>query len=231
MNIGKNIKKKRVELNMSQDELAEKMFMTRQTISNYEIGKRNPSIETLQQLSEVFGCDLEELLYGKKVEANGIQKKYMIILLILLALYIGIMMLGPKIKVWEGAYYRISAISSTYPFFILPMIIGIGSYCITQMLKNKQLKYPKFLRNKYLHYVLVGITAFFFLEHAMSFTSLAISNLFNNNSLVQWFQEHPMGISSSRLIVKMYLQFGSNAFLYVTALVFGILISLSREDV
>lgn len=199
MNIGKNIKKKRVELNMSQDELAEKMFVTRQTISNYEIGKRNPSIETLQQLSAVFECDLEELLYGKKKEVKGIQKKYLIVLLILLALYIGIMMLSPKIKAWQGAYYHISAIGSTYSFFILPMIIGIGSYCITQIVKNNQMKYPKFLRNKYLRYVLVGITTFFFLEYALSFTSLAISNLFNNNSLVQWLQEHPMGISSSRL--------------------------------
>lgn len=233
MNIGENIKKKRVELNLSQDELAEKMFMTRQTISNYEIGKRNPSIETLQQLATIFQCDLEELLYGKKQETKGNQKKYLIILLGILILYILLMLLSPKIKVWQGLSYRISAIYVTYPFFILPLMLGTGSYCMTQTVKNNKLKYPKFLRNKYLHYVLLGTTFIFVFQFAVIFTSYAISNLFHNNSLIQWTLKNPWirMIPYSTWYSKLYHFFGSNTFLYVIALVFGILISLSREEV
>jgi len=78
MNIGKHIKEKRIELNMTQDELAEKLFVTRQTISNYEIGKRQPTIETLQAFSKVFECSLEELIYGVHGEVKEKQKRYLI---------------------------------------------------------------------------------------------------------------------------------------------------------
>ena len=38
--IGKNIRDLRIRSNMTQDELAQKLFVTRQTVSNYETGKR-----------------------------------------------------------------------------------------------------------------------------------------------------------------------------------------------
>ena len=42
MKIGKQIKKYRTEMELSQDELAEKIFVSRQTISNWENNKNYP---------------------------------------------------------------------------------------------------------------------------------------------------------------------------------------------
>lgn len=54
MEIGKQIKKYRLELNLSQDDLAEKIFVTRQTISNWENDKNYPDIKSLLLLSSLF---------------------------------------------------------------------------------------------------------------------------------------------------------------------------------
>ena len=42
--IGKNIRELRLRAGFSQDELAERLFVTRQTVSNYEIGRSRPDV-------------------------------------------------------------------------------------------------------------------------------------------------------------------------------------------
>lgn len=63
--IGKNIKYRRKKLNMSQEDLASRIFTTRQTVSNYENGKSNPDIDTLETLAEALDTDVMFLLYGE----------------------------------------------------------------------------------------------------------------------------------------------------------------------
>jgi len=62
--IGKNIKTLRQRRNITQEELAEKLFVTRQTVSNYELGHTRPDIDMLMKISEVLGEDMNALLYG-----------------------------------------------------------------------------------------------------------------------------------------------------------------------
>lgn len=62
--IGKNIKDLRMEKNMTQDELAERLFVTRQTVSNYEVGKSRPDVEMLVKIGEILDADIHELIYG-----------------------------------------------------------------------------------------------------------------------------------------------------------------------
>ena len=47
---------------MSQDELAEKLFVTRQAVSRWETGKTTPDIETLKNLSKFFNVSINTLL-------------------------------------------------------------------------------------------------------------------------------------------------------------------------
>lgn len=63
--IGKNIKKYRAQMGMTQDQLAEKLHVTRQAVSNWENGKTQPSIETLTAMGELFDVSVEMLIYGK----------------------------------------------------------------------------------------------------------------------------------------------------------------------
>ena len=59
----------RNKLNLSQNELAEKLNMTQQRISAYEKGKREPDIDTIKQLADFFGVTTDYLL-GKSDERN-----------------------------------------------------------------------------------------------------------------------------------------------------------------
>ena len=64
MEIGKQIRKYRQEIKLSQDELAERIFVTRQTISNWENDKNYPDIKSLLLLSSLFDISLDTLVKG-----------------------------------------------------------------------------------------------------------------------------------------------------------------------
>lgn len=64
MELGKQIKKYRTEANLSQEELADKVFVSRQTISNWENDKNYPDIKSLLLLSSLFDISLDTLVKG-----------------------------------------------------------------------------------------------------------------------------------------------------------------------
>lgn len=64
MELGKQIKRYRMEVNLSQEELADKVFVSRQTISNWENDKNYPDIKSLVLMSEVFHVSLDHLVKG-----------------------------------------------------------------------------------------------------------------------------------------------------------------------
>lgn len=64
MQLGQHIKKYRNELSLSQDALAEKVYVSRQTISNWENDKSYPDVNSLVLLSEVFNTSIDNLIKG-----------------------------------------------------------------------------------------------------------------------------------------------------------------------
>ena len=60
--LGENILKLRKENKLSQEELAEKVNVTRQTISNWELGLTGPTPEQLKMLSKIFNISVDKLL-------------------------------------------------------------------------------------------------------------------------------------------------------------------------
>lgn len=62
MKLGENILKLRKKTNFSQEELAEKIGVTRQTISNWELGETSPNPEQLKLLSKTLNISIDELL-------------------------------------------------------------------------------------------------------------------------------------------------------------------------
>lgn len=69
-NVGKQIKKLRTAKKMTQDQLAEKLFVSRQTVSNYEMGRSNPDIDMLVRIAEIFETDVNNLIYGPPPQEN-----------------------------------------------------------------------------------------------------------------------------------------------------------------
>lgn len=81
MEVGKNIKHYRNALSLSQDDLADKVYVSRQTISNWENDKSYPDIHSLMLLCTIFGISLDQLIKGDltamKEHINELdQKKY-----------------------------------------------------------------------------------------------------------------------------------------------------------
>lgn len=64
--ISKNIKRLRNARNISQEALAEKLFISRQAVSSWENDRTQPDIEMISKLAEVFNVSIEELIYGEK---------------------------------------------------------------------------------------------------------------------------------------------------------------------
>ena len=62
METKKIIAELRLKKGMSQDELAEKVFVTRQAVSRWETGETTPNTETLKLLSELFDVSIDTLL-------------------------------------------------------------------------------------------------------------------------------------------------------------------------
>lgn len=75
MEIGKQIKKYRMEMNFSQEELSEKIFVSRQTISNWENNKNYPDVKSLLLLSSLFNVSLDILIKGDLEEMKEQIKK------------------------------------------------------------------------------------------------------------------------------------------------------------
>ena len=64
MELSKTIKRLRTEKGWSQETLAEKAYVSRQTISNWENEKNYPDVHSLLILSDLFGVSLDELIKG-----------------------------------------------------------------------------------------------------------------------------------------------------------------------
>ncbi|HCT1264222.1 TPA: helix-turn-helix domain-containing protein [Staphylococcus aureus] len=72
MKFHEKLKQERKKLNLSQEDLANKINISRQSISKWELEKGYPNIETLIELSELFGITVDELLKGDDFLKNKI---------------------------------------------------------------------------------------------------------------------------------------------------------------
>ena len=73
MNLGKTLQELRIKNNISQEDMAEKLNVSRQTISNWENSKSYPDILLLIQLCDVYGISLDDLIKGDKKLLKSIE--------------------------------------------------------------------------------------------------------------------------------------------------------------
>ena len=113
MEIGKRIREYRKIYNLSQEQLADKIFVSRQTVSNWENDKTYPDIQIIVSLSILFNVSLDELiredLEEMKMKINNkkankradIYSLIMICSTILASLSIGLVVALPESKlIW-----------------------------------------------------------------------------------------------------------------------------------
>ena len=96
MSLGEMIRAKREERDMTQQELAELLHVTRQTISRWESGSRCPDLILSKQIADAFGISLDELVSSSDVDtyvpkpmtSTDIKKMLAALFLVILSVWI-----------------------------------------------------------------------------------------------------------------------------------------------
>jgi len=74
MEIGLKLKKTRVRSGFTQEQVAEKLMISRQTVSNWENEKSLPDVVSVMKMSDLYQISLDELLKGDKKMLEKIEK-------------------------------------------------------------------------------------------------------------------------------------------------------------
>lgn len=142
MEFNEKLKELRKQNNMTQEQLAEKLYVSRTAISKWESGKGYPNIESLKSISKVFSVSIDELLSNKELlqvaeteNKSNISKIYSLIfgILDLMAIaYIFLPFYGQEIN---GYIYSVNLLKYTdatstirmiyYTVFIIMTLIGV----------------------------------------------------------------------------------------------------------
>lgn len=75
MDIGNQIRERRARLGLSQDELAQRLYVSRVTISHWETGKTLPDVQSMLLLANLFDTTIDELVRGDVDEMREMVKK------------------------------------------------------------------------------------------------------------------------------------------------------------
>ena len=70
VNFGEKIKQLREEKGMTQQSLADKLYVTRQAVSRWEHGMRYPDLLTAKKIAQVLDVSVDELLSGEELQEN-----------------------------------------------------------------------------------------------------------------------------------------------------------------
>ena len=151
--VGENIKNTRKKFGITQEELAEKINVTRQAVSNWENGKTEPDIETLTKIAQIFDISIDELVDGipKGITELRGKKTHLYIGIVFGLFYVIssllMIILANPINEYYGRTYN--AIISGFcvfiwkPFTVISAGIGICaliSYITGYYLNNKKLR-------------------------------------------------------------------------------------------
>lgn len=142
--ISKNIKQLRNEHSMTQDVLAEKLCVTRQAISSWENDRTQPDVMMVEKLSEIFGCSIEEVIYGKKrnTEIETERKNYTSTLVIVFSVLGALLVGAGAVLVFVNFWLNMSLAFKTVLSFV-PVCLGFACALFVLLKKNDSLPFKE----------------------------------------------------------------------------------------
>lgn len=131
--IGKNIKALRECKNLTQDQLAEKLFVTRQTVSNYETGRSRPDIEMLTKIADVLDVDANTVIYGVEPTPEQRSERRSLVIAFVLTFVLGLIWfyLAPVAQKYKTTSYNIAP-QILLHIFLLPSFLLMLGWTIMQ---------------------------------------------------------------------------------------------------
>ncbi|ANZ96554.1 MULTISPECIES: helix-turn-helix domain-containing protein [Brochothrix] len=142
-NFGEKLKMLREQNDITQEEVSQKLNVTRQSVSNWENNKNYPDLTTLVTLSQLYNISLDDLLKDEnnvvksmKTELNSYRSSELIKLIIfsvlafllpIIGIVFGILLLCTKKRV---EYYRIAKIIGTISLIwqAVPIVLAVINY-------------------------------------------------------------------------------------------------------
>ena len=235
--IGKNIRELRVKKSMTQDELAENLFVTRQTVSNYETGKSRPDIDMLINIAKVLDCDINHVLYGAARDLENKQNLYGFIMGVLLTVLSGLpflfwVELHKMARHWQSGV-TITLRTIVQPFFLI--MLGWTFMCAIELLCHT--KPLKFKYSKHVHRIIFALILIYFTIHLP-----ACYHYIKAHKVYTWFQtlsviRRPYSLLESfrlqphwlnMLLGNVWLISYQNKWLFFTG---GVLVCLFKDNV
>lgn len=147
-NIGRNIKTIRQSKGMTQDAMAAALFVTRQTVSNYENGRSRPDLDMLLRISEILETDINAIIYGPPVpQSKKDSYKWLIlsggILAVVTALYAMLSAIFTKDSFF-GYQYAVRLINQLSLFPVMLFALGwFLTHCLSVAGNLQQLRPEK----------------------------------------------------------------------------------------
>lgn len=112
--LGNKIIELRKKAKLSQEQLAEKIEVTRQTISNWELGETNPDIVQAKKIAETFNISLDELTNNESLDSLIVE----------------------NLQVLSKTNRRTMAISNISLFLILVLVFGVIGFVLSVYFTN-----------------------------------------------------------------------------------------------
>lgn len=125
MTISKVIKQKRIEKQLTQEDLAEMLLVSKKTISNWENGRTIPDTENLIQFAKLFDLSLDNILLG---EEKIMVKNHTKTLILLFHFVIFLSLVFTLIQ--SGFFYFSHSIATWLLIFFLSLLLIINTLII-----------------------------------------------------------------------------------------------------
>ncbi|WP_288737380.1 helix-turn-helix domain-containing protein [uncultured Enorma sp.] len=131
MEVGKRIRDERKGAGMSQDDLAARVYVSRQTISSWENDKTYPDVQSLILLSEIFGVTVDSLIKGDvetmtetiDTEVRTMKRLSYVMLGFLVLMLLAVVWICVQTFAWDWP------IEQTVPTFVLALVLwGIAMF-------------------------------------------------------------------------------------------------------
>ena len=124
MELKEHLKEHRQRLGLSQEDLAERIFVTRQTISNWETDKTYPDVQSLMLLSQLFGVSIDELVKGDVVSMKEMVSKDAVVMERMAVGSVALMLMGIACMVGLNAVWKDP---SPVPYMSIGSLAGIAA--------------------------------------------------------------------------------------------------------
>lgn len=119
MTLGEKLKTYRAEHNMTQEELAARLFVTRAAVSKWERDAGYPGIDSLKLIAKLMDCTLDELVSDDDVEGQKLRDKRA----------------AGRAYVCAVACFAVAVLFALLAYFLAQplFLIGAGSFCVAYL--------------------------------------------------------------------------------------------------